>query len=448
MHPTFPRNRLLLALAILTLLLIVPLLLSACHAQPEGPTDAQGNLVGQAQVASVSVRLQGDTPPFDIIAEVNGTLPDACTQLGEASVSQQDGRFEIELSTQRPSQERCPKTPQNFSKTIPLEGAGLPAGHYAVVANGVESGFALGVDNIPPTPTPTPTPLPPVLLPAIEPPTATPTPTPTPHPIQTNCTNRIQFVKDVTVPDNKQIKAGAPFIKTWRLKNVGTCTWTPEYALVFAGGEQMGGPDQQPLGVSVKPGKTIDLSVSLTAPLKKGKYSGKWFLQTPDGSKFGLGKHGKIAFWVKIVVPKNAPEAVANGVIKGFVWHDLCAADQASGDVLPPGCQPAPSGGVIADGLYEPGEPPIGGARISLGEGACPSTGLGTVLADAEGRYQFIALKAGDYCVSIDAASEYNQYIFIPGQWTHPPDGQYNITLRPGETKVDINFGWDYELAP
>jgi len=45
----------------------------------------------------------------------------------------------------------------------------------------------------------------------------------------------------VTVPDGWLITPGLVFKKTWRLKNIGTCTWTRNYSLVFAGGEQMGG---------------------------------------------------------------------------------------------------------------------------------------------------------------------------------------------------------------
>ncbi|HGJ66308.1 TPA: hypothetical protein ENS27_13160, partial [bacterium] len=41
------------------------------------------------------------------------------------------------------------------------------------------------------------------------------------------------FVADVTVPDGTSFAPGAAFIKTWRLKNIGTCTWTGKYGLSF-----------------------------------------------------------------------------------------------------------------------------------------------------------------------------------------------------------------------
>ncbi len=42
-----------------------------------------------------------------------------------------------------------------------------------------------------------------------------------------------QFVTDVTVPDGSIYPPGATFTKTWRLKNIGTCTWTPSYSMVY-----------------------------------------------------------------------------------------------------------------------------------------------------------------------------------------------------------------------
>ena len=35
------------------------------------------------------------------------------------------------------------------------------------------------------------------------------------------------------MPDNTEIAAGTTFVKTWRLKNNGSCTWTSGYSRVF-----------------------------------------------------------------------------------------------------------------------------------------------------------------------------------------------------------------------
>jgi hypothetical protein len=61
----------------------------------------------------------------------------------------------------------------------------------------------------------------------------TPTPMATATPVTAGCTDRAAFVGDVTIPDQTSIAPGAAFIKTWRLRNDGTCTWDASYALVL-----------------------------------------------------------------------------------------------------------------------------------------------------------------------------------------------------------------------
>jgi hypothetical protein len=110
--------------------------------------------------------------------------------------------------------------------------------------------------------------------------------------------NFASFVSDVTIPDNTSITVNQGFTKTWRLKNVGSCTWTSGYQLVFDSGDQMGGPASQQLtNGSVAPGQTIDVSVNLTAPASPGTYKGNWKLREPGGALFGLSTG---AFWVQI----------------------------------------------------------------------------------------------------------------------------------------------------
>ncbi|NUQ84841.1 MAG: hypothetical protein HUU11_09020, partial [Anaerolineales bacterium] len=68
-----------------------------------------------------------------------------------------------------------------------------------------------------------------------------------------------QFIADVTVPDGAKYEPGATFKKTWRLKNIGTCTWTTSYSLVFDSGAQMGAPASVSFPANVAPGQTIDV---------------------------------------------------------------------------------------------------------------------------------------------------------------------------------------------
>ena len=101
------------------------------------------------------------------------------------------------------------------------------------------------------------------------------------------CTDRAQFVADVTVPDGTRYDPGATFTKTWRLRNIGTCTWTTSYSMVFDSGTQMGSTTSVPFHASVAPGGNIDLSVNMTAPNTAGHYIGYWKFKNANGAIFG-----------------------------------------------------------------------------------------------------------------------------------------------------------------
>ncbi|MEE8567295.1 MAG: NBR1-Ig-like domain-containing protein, partial [Anaerolineales bacterium] len=95
-----------------------------------------------------------------------------------------------------------------------------------------------GQTPIPPSPTHEE--LPPLASATLPEPSSTPTITPTATPDKASC-DRAEYVSDVTIVDDTTFTPGATFTKVWRMRNVGTCTWTNSYALVFVDGEQMNG---------------------------------------------------------------------------------------------------------------------------------------------------------------------------------------------------------------
>ena len=101
-----------------------------------------------------------------------------------------------------------------------------------------------------------------------------------------------QFIGDITVPDGTSMSPGAAFTKTWRLMNVGACTWTTSYTAVFISGDQMSAPASVNLPTSVAPGATVDISISMIAPSAVGTYKGQWELKDPGGPTFGDGPAG------------------------------------------------------------------------------------------------------------------------------------------------------------
>jgi hypothetical protein len=174
---------------------------------------------------------------------------------------------------------------QDVKFILVVSAYGSPAGDRALWGNPVIS----RPGGVPVTPPPTVTGTPP-----------TPTATKSITPIPAAC-DRAQFIADVTVPDGTTFQPNAVFSKTWRLKNVGTCTWS-NYSLLFDSGEKMNGPDSALIPTSVAPGQTVDITISLTAPAGGGTYRGYWKLRNNNGIPFGIGSAGTKSFWVEIKV--------------------------------------------------------------------------------------------------------------------------------------------------
>jgi len=130
--------------------------------------------------------------------------------------------------------------------------------------------------------------------------TRTPTWTVTPLPC-----NWAFFITDVTIPDGTTLAANTSFTKTWRIKNIGTCTWTSDYAIIFDHGTQFNAPSAQNLGASVAPGQTIDISLNMISPSAAGAYTGYFKLRTSGAVSFGIGSNANTAFWVSINVPSS-----------------------------------------------------------------------------------------------------------------------------------------------
>lgn len=178
-------------------------------------------------------------------------------------------------------------------------------------------------------------------------PTETPTPKPSPTPTEAdssptpaprgNSACLAASLSDENVPDDTVMSAGEPFEKTWVLTNVGACTWTEEYALVFHHGNGMGGTERTPLAGWVIPGQSVALSVNLVAPSAPGSHIGFWALQSPDGGIFGPSANG--TFWVRITIPGPTPNSISRdlsyasgGAVRSdeFVSGDMIVGDNSA----------------------------------------------------------------------------------------------------------------------
>lgn len=143
--------------------------------------------------------------------------------------------------------------------------------------------------------------------------------------------------------------------------------------------------------------------------------------------------------------------------ISGYVFEDYCAATSPvvpEGVGLTRGCTFGLGYGVHADGEWTKGvqeditgvqyeELGIPNVTVDLGAGPCPSTGMDSDKTDANGRYSFVVLSPGTYCVSV------SQFPFgkLNGIWTLPLTDQLTTQrtiVIPSMVRTGAqNFGWD-----
>ena len=362
---------------LIILSIIVILMLNACFPFVVSPATADPKLVGTAAAATVEVRLTEDA------------FNNLVIHLTEIAMATQVPLPVVNTAT------RLPPTP--------------------TLTN---------------TPTLTSTPIPPTLTPirptaTLVPPTATPVP----------C-NWAQFIADVTIPDGTKFAPNTAFTKTWRLKNIGSCTWTSDYDLVFISGSGMNTPATVGLTGTVRPGETMNISVNLVAPNAAGNYTGKYMLRSATGITFGIGAAANTAFWVQIEV--SSPQPTHNpGVVINFL-KEYCSATWTSttGTV---GC-PSPSEnftngsiqkitGPVLEGGYHENET----ALITI-----PSNDTGGII---QGKFPAFTIQSGQKFTAVigclDKSPDCNvmfklDYI-VQGQarqnlasWTQVSDGKFN----------------------
>lgn len=91
------------------------------------------------------------------------------------------------------------------------------------------------------------------------------------------------FVGDITYPDGSEVRPGSSFKKVWRIRNIGTTSWT---------GRRLArintGPCRSPETVLIPPtapGQTADIAVQVRAPDKPGNCRIYWKMTDAQGQE-------------------------------------------------------------------------------------------------------------------------------------------------------------------
>lgn len=137
--------------------------------------------------------------------------------------------------------------------------------------------------------------------------------------VATRC-NWAQLIEDVTIPDGSVIGPGTRFTKIWKVKNIGTCSWTRDFSVVFSDGKRMEGRNYR-LPSRVNPGETINISIDMQAPETEGEYTGEWLFKTAEDTRFGTGSNARNPLTIEIEVDERA-----SGIVYDFVIN-YCAAE-------------------------------------------------------------------------------------------------------------------------
>jgi Ig-like domain from next to BRCA1 gene/Putative peptidoglycan binding domain len=168
-------------------------------------------------------------------------------------------------------------------------------------------------------------------------------------PTAEGCTFGASYMADITIPDDTVLASGAAFVKTWRLKNTGTCEWEPGMKLVYVSGDPLGGPATIDVPV-VALNAPIDVSVNFVAPATPGTYRSNWRMQNPDGTQFGS------TIYVQIIVPEpvvagatDTPPAPA-----AAEWKSYHVGDKGAGVYALQYLLRAEGNTLDADGVFGP----------------------------------------------------------------------------------------------
>lgn len=144
----------------------------------------------------------------------------------------------------------------------------------------------------------------------------------------------------------------------------------------------------------------------------------------------------------------QSPEDAA--LIRGYVWEDICISTAPyvpDGVGLTAPCIFSQQYGVYANGVRargENGESGISEVIVDLGSGPCPSVGLYQTVTTENGMYYFLVQSPGEYCISLDKASNPE---LANGIWTYPLTDQavtgQTVTFGNGDNHYLQSFGWD-----
>jgi hypothetical protein len=106
----------------------------------EAPREGDGTIIENMPIAEIEVLLAA-SDPVQVTVEVNGWLPDSCTEHHETHQIQEGNTITIQITTIRPRNPACATVATEYQENVSI--GTLPAGDYTVIVNDVGQQFRL-----------------------------------------------------------------------------------------------------------------------------------------------------------------------------------------------------------------------------------------------------------------------------------------------------------------
>ncbi len=100
-----------------------------------------------------------------------------------------------------------------------------------------------------------------------------------------------EFVQDMTLPDGSEVVVGTSYVKTWQLRNTGTCAWDNiAFTQITHDGDYVQAEPHMIPVPHTEPGATVDISMNVIVPAQATigePQSAHFQLMQSDGTAFG-----------------------------------------------------------------------------------------------------------------------------------------------------------------
>jgi len=226
------------------------------------------------------------------------------------------------------------------------------------------------------------------------------------------------FVSDGALPDGSHLNTNTPFTKVWTIRNMGTCTWAEDYALVYSEGELMAGKSPLSIGRELSPGDSFEISANLVAPATSGLYSSQWLLQNSAGEVFGVSPDGEP---LSLYISVGTHESIALDLTK-----NACQAEWASAT----GSVDCPEAEDITGGAVNPVEAATGEAGMEFYQPVLevvPNEGPNGVIM---GTYGLLQIQPGDSFHAIIACADNQPDCSLAFELKYDPGDHHLVSVR------------------